>query len=284
MKKKLLLLLLFIIPIGIPAQPNFVSKGKLMNTANQKFSFSNLRIKDQEVTFFDLETKSEFQYLLNSIKYIEDAEGTVVYGTKPEKKPTETKKPEPIISGYPDGIYMTKEDFLNHKPSKTEAVLPFTLTGFEKEFAPDEQQVMFYYVESDKKVKNTFAIFYRKNLYFQVDAILDNRNKKDRSQDSDFPNSFTKVLLGGEHLFYMETDLGNLWVKALAVNGGVPTSVVNSAKGIVWDIAKKEFNIFRDCKDFNLFVADIKPEATINCDQEGQYNPKAVRAIVEELK
>lgn len=283
MKANFLFITLFSFSICL-AQSRTVSAGKILTTANQKMTFTNLRLDDSEVRFINTETRSEFIYLLNSIRYIEDADANLVFGTKPEKKETQPEKPQ-TKTAYPDGIYKTKEDFLSKKPSGHRSVSPRQLGNSGTDFAgKDEEQVFFRYDDSDAKVRNTFAIVWNGRLYFQAKAILGNRNRDDRAQDSDFSNSFCQVLIEGDNYLYAEADLGNLWAKAVGVNFGVSASTFNSRKGIVWDVKKQEFNIFRDCRDFNTFLAEVKPDAVIDCDRNDGYTPTAVQQIIASVK
>lgn len=41
-------------------------------------------------------------------------------------------------------------------------------------------------------------------------------------------------------------------------------------KGVVWDFKAQEFNISRNCKDFNEFIADKYPGGVQDC--EGQQS------------
>jgi hypothetical protein len=112
---------------------------------------------------------------------------------------------------------------------------------------------------SDSKLKNVFAVVHNGYLYFNIAAILVNRNKNDRAQTSDFPNSYTKVILGRKLPLY-RGDLANVWAKGLAYSagaaGGAVASTLNTGKGIVWDFKNQEFNIFKNCTDYNDFIKD----------------------------
>lgn len=163
---------------------------------------------------------------------------------------------------YPEGIYATMNDFINKKPSEIIALTPRGFTLKREIFTDVPNDCFFYYTAEDKKVKNTFAICYKGELYFQIYTILENRNKKDNNQEAEFSNAFVKVRNGGTHYFYMEAELGNKWGNALG--GGGPEST-NVAKGVVWDFKNKEFNIFKNCKDYNEFMQSVYPGGVQNC-------------------
>lgn len=188
-------------------------------------------------------------------------------------------------ANYPEGIYSTKTDFINKKPNTTKAVI---LKGLNNK--PTENIIhngYFYYVENDKKVKNVFAISYQGHLYFQLKAILKNRNKTDRAQSTNFHNTFVRVMIGGDNYLYTEAELVNQWAAGTAVNfgaiGGIIANDLIKGKGIVWDFKNEEFNIFKSCKDYNEFISD-KSESDIQKCKEHQPDMFKVRTTIEKLK
>ena len=70
---------------------------------------------------------------------------------------------------------------------------------------------------SDSKLKNVFAVVHNGYLYFNIAAILVNRNKNDRAQTSDFPNSYTKVILGAKTTFIPKRNLQMFGQKVLPI-------------------------------------------------------------------
>lgn len=125
-----------------------------------------------------------------------------------------------FTTNYPEGIYTTKDDFINKKPNSLAPVFPVSLL---EDLESDESIVhnpFFYYKEEDKKIRNVFAISFRGHLYFQIKAILKNRNKNDKAQSTSYPNSFVRVILGGENYYYTEAELANKWAHGALVNLG----------------------------------------------------------------
>jgi len=194
-----------------------------------------------------------------------------------------------VENSYPEGLYKTKEDFIKKVPSEKVELVPKSLFWNKREVIDTiPGQCIFYYKETDKKVKQMFAVSYRGKLYIQAASVLLNRNKKDKSQTTSFPASFVPVLFGGENYLYFELELANSWKQGLGYGlGGVGgAAIAQSAikgKGIVWDFKAQEFNIFRSCKDFNEFIADKYPEGVQECDGQ-QPDMLKVREAVERVK
>ncbi len=67
-----------------------------------------------------------------------------------------------------------------------------------------------------------------------------------------------KVIIEDENYFYTEVMLANIWAKGFAYNtgaaGGAIVSTLNEGKSVVWDIKNQEFNIFKNCEDYNDFI------------------------------
>lgn len=191
---------------------------------------------------------------------------------------------------YPEGVYRTKEDFINKKPFQKVELTPKGLIGLEKPTLTNiTHNCFFYYTFSDEKIKDAFAISYKGHLYFQIYAILENRNKTDRAQSNNFPNSFVRVLLGGTNYLYTEADLANGWAQGLAVGGvggAVGFAMSNKmiyGKGIVWDFKNNEFNIFKNCEDYNDFIKDKLPEGIQKC-KKNQPDVLLIRNDIEKIK
>jgi hypothetical protein len=273
-----------------------ISKGFITLVTNQKMEFTNLHYDIDKIIFTNIQTKSEFTYFVNSVKLIEDIDKNVLYAKKIEPK-LESKTDEIIAPkdtlfkpNYPEGIYKTKDDFINKKPSEVVKIIPKGLYGFTKLFLNSiEHNCFFYYDESDEKIKNTFAVSFQGHLYFQINAILSNRNKTDRAQSNDFPNSFVRVIIGGENYFYTEANLANQWAQGLAygaiggATGGALAAQVVYGKGIVWDFKNNEFNIFKNCEDYNDFAKQVYPKGTQECNDQ-QPNVLEIRKIMKIIK
>lgn len=200
--------------------------------------------------------------------------------------PSRAVKPDTLYKpNYPDGIYITKSDFINKTPSSLKSV---NLKGLNSKLTDSIiHNCYFYYAETDKKIKDVFAISYQGHLYFQLKAILDNRNKTDRAQSTNFHNTFVRVIIGGDNYFYTEAELVNQWAAGTAANfgliGGVIMNDLIKGKGIVWDFKNEEFNIFKSCKDYNEFIANKSSDDLQECKNH-QPNMIEVRKTIEKLK
>jgi hypothetical protein len=193
-----------------------------------------------------------------------------------------------FASNYPEGIYLTKEDFLRKTPNPNVKVYPVSLYG--REELPKIMKVhncYFFDRSNSKKIKNAFAISFEGGLYFQIKAILKNRNKEDRAQRSNQANSFVRTIMGGDNYLYTEVELENKWAAGAVANlgaaGGATYSDIINGKGIVWDFKNTEFNIFKSCKDYNEFIKDKLGNAVQNCE-EHQPDMLEVRKAISEIK
>ncbi len=320
MKSILSLIILFLNFSICIAQNELAKKGTITLADNQKIAFNNIRLENGKFFFIDVTLGTEGILSISEIKYIEDENNSKIFTNKTvvdrtlvndlkfaeeQKKiaiESETKKAAAYkqkledekkafaMNLYSAGIYGTKEDFLNKIPTSSEEIVPKEVVDIDKSVLygiPNE--CFFYDLQSDKKIKNVFAVSYRGHLYFQISAILDNRNKTDRAQSNDHPNSFVRVRSFGNNYYYSEAELANLWAQGVAAGFGgvvVGVAVANSmitGKGIVWDIKNKEFNIFKNCQDYNDFIKDKYPEGVQECKNQ-QPNMLEVRKAIEIIK
>lgn len=293
-------------------------KGTITLADNGKIQFNNLRLANGKFVFMDIASSSEKELPISDIKYIEDEQMSRVFSNKTVidkareadlkleeeqkaialeesnkreiayKKKQEADKKRLALGLYPPGIYKTKEDFIAKTPQLTNEVTPKGLVGFEKPTLYDIADNCFFYdTMSDEKIKKVFAISYKGNLYFQIRAILENRNETDRAQSNDFPDGFVRVLSSGQNYYYLELNLVNGWAQALAYNGGVAGGAIEGSlhnqKGIVWDIKNSEFNIFKNCKDYNDFIKPLYPEGVQECKKQ-QPDILLIRKAIEIIK
>ena len=274
-------------------QKNFVAEGLITLKNNQTTGFEKLYFVGEKVAFKNVATNTQTVFLLADIYKIEDDAQHVVYKNGERQKMEEVKVPEIqdtlFKPRYPEGIYKTKEEFIAKKPSSTETVRPKGLVGLDKPLLITIEHACYFYDMADYKFKDVFAISYKGHLYFQVQAILDNRNKTDRAQASDFANGFVRVIMGGDHYFYTEADLSNAWAQGVAYGGvggagggALARSFVNG-KGIVWDFKNNEFNIFKNCKDYNAFIHPLYPAGVQECKKQ-QANIWEIRKAIEKIK
>lgn len=170
-----------------------------------------------------------------------------------------------LTQKYPDGIYDDKEDFINGVPSRNLKVEFDLSDNNSRELV---SRGYFKYTDTGKKVKNVFAISYNGDLYFQTGQIIlpRNRNSKDGDQTSSTSRAlqeFNKVMFINSRFAYTELILKSGWESAIAVNVGA--QVFEYRKAVVWDYENLEFNIFRNCKDHNVFMEQNYPYGIQMC-------------------
>lgn len=200
--------------------------------------------------------------------------------------------------GYPNGIYESKESFINKQPT-TQCELFVKRISLIGENDTIVRRCFFINKRTNKKEKKAFAIVQNGYVYFRTDAILKNKNKDDKALTPDSKKSFVLVLIGGDNYLYAEAGLINLrkstasFAASNAVGGipgnelgehieksGPPTT--NYGKGIVWDVKNNEFNIFQDCYDFNEFISTHSVQK-LECNK-AQIEFKEIREIMNIIK
>ena len=316
MNRFLLFFVLIINTICFAQNDNILAKkGMIVLEDNKHIPYSNIKLMNGNFRYND-ENGVEKEISFKDVMYVEDEQNSKVFTNKAlverfrvkeEKRIAEEKQltaernlkneqerarleEERKLKLVPDGIYYTKEDFLNKKPNSLEAIIPKELIWFEKsEINGIPDACFFYSKQEDKKIKKVFAISYQGHLYFQIQAILSNRHKTDRAQTNDFPNGFTRVLSAGQNYYYVEADLVNGWAQGFAYGGigGAAGAVIadqmHNMKGIVWDVKNKEFNIFKNCKDYNEFIKAIYPDGIQECEKH-QPDITKIREVIEKIK
>lgn len=189
------------------------------------------------------------------------------------------------VKDYPDGFYYTLDDFINKKPRPypllqkrmiyRERLLPFD---------SNENHIFFFTASDTMKLKNVFAVSFRGNLYIQQKYITKYAKKGNKNEEGNNPNSYHRVLNDGK-FFYLEGAFSNAWAKGLAYGsggaiGGIIGSSLDHLKGVVFDIEKIEFDFFKNCEDFNLFLTEQKVEEKVDCKD---YSITKVREIIDRI-
>ncbi|MBW8331834.1 MAG: hypothetical protein K0M40_07430 [Prolixibacteraceae bacterium] len=202
-------------------------------------------------------------------------------------------------SSFPEGLYRTKEDFIKKTPTE---FLQLTIDRIRLVNDSDSvaRRCFFIEKETNKRVKKVFAISHNGHLYFSNWAIIDNKAKSDKSVSPvESMNSFVRVLIHGENFLYAEGAFLNPWQSGISAGfasgvGGIIGSELGNAidksypittfggTGVVWDIKKEEFNIFRNCSDFNEFFETDSVEK-IDCGKQ-IFELKQIREIMDKIK
>ncbi len=200
---------------------------------------------------------------------------------------------------YPSGIYQTENDFIQKTPSQKDIELKIERIALIVETDSLIRRCNFYEKETGKKIKKAFAVSHCGFLYFSTGAILQHKNKKDKSLSASSKSIFVLVLKGGDNFLYTEAGLINPWKTGVSSGvshgvGGIAGESLGNAieesyptttmygKGVVWDFKRKEFNVFTDCIDFNEFIESFNIEK-INCNQS-DFNFSEIRKKIDEIK
>lgn len=260
--------------------------GILTTSVDSKIPFLNLHWVNGKAYYTNAETLQKEELYDVSVKSIKEIDENNEEFLKISKKNIKSNEIRDNFyhTDLPEGLYLTKEDFINRKSPKKINMVPKGLYGFTKPVVSDGELYCFFFnTNDDSKIKNAFALVYKNCLYFRMGAILSNRNKTDRAQDSDNPNAFTRVISGGNNYLYVEAPLGNVWEKAVYTNTSISSSMANHDKGIVWDLKNQEFNIFKNCEDYNDFIKD-KSSVDVQKCQNNQPDIAKVRKAVDKIK
>ena len=197
-------------------------------------------------------------------------------------------------AALPDGLYKTKKDLLAGKPSSTEKVkFRFYNPGPDSLNIPPDR-CYFNYESTGKKVRKMLAVKFWGELYFQTGSMVlpKNRNKKDDAQTAlSLPAlyEFNRVTAFSDKYAYFEAALKSMWEQGLMDNLSVSTGTpyddigLGFNKSVVWDYEKQEFNIFRNCKDYNRFMEANNPVAVQDCTGKN-YDRNIARKAVLDIK
>ncbi len=189
---------------------------------------------------------------------------------------------------YPEGVYYSFESFLKRVPDKQVRVE--TRDVYKPKTVIDDPLIdncYFYYKRTKKRVTDAFAISYRGSLYIHFKSMQKHMEKKDKRQRMIFKDSFNRVFEQGKYLYlegyYQEGRSGlgfSIGAGPIAIGTGGGSQ--EQLKGIVFDYEKEQFDVFRDCKDFNRFLAIGYRSMTIECNSKEAPMP-IVREILYEI-
>lgn len=193
-----------------------------------------------------------------------------------------------ISTDYPQGLYLTFEDFTDKNAINIgEFLTRKPVVGF-KQIDKNQvvDQVFFFNAKNNSKITNAFAISYNGSIYFQQRYIQKMSSKEDRNQEGDNPNSYHRVTKDGK-FFYLEGAFANGWSKAFAYGsggavGGTLGSSLNRLKGVVFDMEKKEFNYIRECIDLNALLEKYKSDK-VDCEDKKKIDILFVREVIDRI-
>lgn len=189
---------------------------------------------------------------------------------------------------YPEGVYPDFESFLDVKPSrrKTRVEARDVFRPKIKIDDPFIDNCYFYDQRTNKRMKDVFAISHAGSLYIHAKSLHKFiGDKKDRRLKVEHKDSFFRVIEQGEYLY-----LEGYFVKGGGIGfsiGSGPISIGTGGpreqfRGIVFDFEKESFDVFRDCKDFNRFLALDYRDLTFECDSK-EVPMDIIREIIYEV-
>ncbi|MBD3581674.1 hypothetical protein [Flavobacterium selenitireducens] len=184
-----------------------------------------------------------------------------------------------LVGDYPQGVYMTFEDFLAKKVSP--------LPKLERRFVPRDlrvhrdslvNHVFFYNVPAFNKYSDAAVICENGQLYVRQRDIEKLTQEGDRRYGAENPRTYHRVISDGKFL-YFEGPFSNMWKKAVSAGLGNSSGVANAmmeTRGLVYNFETKEFDIFKDCDDFKKFLKEHKISESVNCSQFGVLETRRV--------
>lgn len=177
---------------------------------------------------------------------------------------------------YPDGVYLSIESFNLRAPQKA-TLIPVSRKGKQVtklDTLPDICD--FFYESSNDVVSRCFAVSFHGYLYFRSGAIIHYKTKNDKGQAVKELNTFSRVLKGGKQFLYTEFNFADLKYG----DGGVQHTPYEK-KGVVWKVKKQEFDIFKSCENYNLFLDEQGSKHRADCKREEFPNLDEVRTYIE---
>lgn len=198
----------------------------------------------------------------------------------------ETQSTEESYNEYPTGLYVSIKDFIDKSPSKNLRVEARDLFQPKNRiFDPYIDNCYFHYKRTNKRVKDIFAISYDGSLYINIKAMRKHMDKKDRRQKMDYKDSFIRVVDQGNFLF-LEGHFRKGGGIGLSIGAG-PIGIGTGGpreemKGIIFDFGSMQFDVIRDCKDFNEFIMTKTNQRPFKCDNK-YVPPSLVEQVVAEL-
>ena len=186
-----------------------------------------------------------------------------------------------------DCIYWSIEDFAEGICNNEE--LPYVDNVLGK-----KSQVKRYVIKTDRKnkrLKNAFAVRIDGEMYYDQYEITRYLSKGDRLPPPGTNSHFLKVTSQGTYDYLEWSEGGNNGPGIGIGSGGFGTGIgigtslglgKKKVTGLIYDPQRFEFNVFRNCKDFNEFLADRHPDLSYECKKK-KLPIEKVREVIGKL-
>lgn len=242
-------------------------------------------INDDEVTFYDLYKKNEQYFYTNvstgkeehifeqSIKQIEEKKVSKI-----ESKTIKINND--YINQYPTGVYKTKEDFISKIPIPNLNVEILTENSSKKRNISDGILSYAFKKQGEKVlIKNVFAISYNGALYLNEEAIVKNRRRSVSKNGDGKKQEFAKVIISNENFMYAEAEISTSSTAVTIVGtltggligafaGTILTGNNHGFSGVIWDNKKRDFLLFKNCRQYNKIIQELPHQNSLNCKSE----------------
>ncbi len=166
---------------------------------------------------------------------------------------------------YQKGIYKAFEDFKKAIPTDT-------ITQFIIKRSRDSIKFKFYDAKTEDRLKKEFAYSDGTNLYVSLKKMIKEFPREDRSQLKDDGNFCVKALKIGSKYIYFENYFTSK--ESVIIGGIIAGSAARRIKGIVYDVEKETFNLFKNALDFENFVKENHPEYLSLLQEKMVASPK----------
>ena len=217
-----------------------------------------------------------------------------------------------VAFSYPDGVYLTKEDFVSKNvKNKLFEMKPNLYADW---FEQSADLVNFYDTKGkfpEYQQRDYFAIVRNGDIFFNVKEIKKIAKDKKVLLAKEIPNfAYVRVKAGSDQHLYMELpksqqNNGYLMMFGLAgsiasvvldvndvpegyteeyiklIKEGIITFNTNDYKGIVFDTQNKEFELLFTCSDLNRYIKTAHPELNLDCKVDYSINKQ--REIITNL-
>lgn len=214
---------------------------------------------------------------------------------------------------YPDGLYLTKDDFISKKTE--DRLFEMKLNLYADLFEQSADLVNFYDKNGkfpEYQQRDYFAIVKNGDIYFNVKEIKKIAKEKKILLAKEIPNfAYVRVKAGSDHHLYMElprSQQNNGYLMMFGMAGAIASTMINTTdskeeysenyinlvkegiitlnpndyKGIIFNTKNKEFEILSNCSDLSNYSTRYN-NSMLNLDCKSHYSIDKQREILNNL-